>query len=90
MKAYTQPPKTIPRSPGIMEEWIQAIKEGKKSSTDFSYSSKVTETMLLGNFAVRFQDNNTRLFYDGENMKITNLEEANNYFHFEYRPGWEL
>jgi predicted dehydrogenase len=90
MKAYTQPPKTIPRSPGIMEEWIQAIKEGKKSTTDFSYSAKVTETMLLGNFAVRFQDKNTRLFYDGENMKITNLEEANNYFHFEYRPGWEL
>lgn len=90
MKAYTRPPKTIPRSPGIMAEWIQAIKEGKKSTTDFSYASKVTETMLLANFAVRFQDKNTKLHYDGENMKITNLPEANDYFHFEYRPGWKL
>ena len=38
MQDYKRPEKTIPRSPGIMEEWIAAIKAGKKSTTDFEYS----------------------------------------------------
>ncbi len=90
MREYKRPPKTIPRSPGIHEEWIQAIKEGKKSTTDFSYSGPLTETMLLGNLAIRFQDKNTKLYYDGEKGEITNLPEANEFLHFKYRPGWHL
>jgi len=31
MQAYVRPAKTIPRSPGIQLEWIEAIKAGKKS-----------------------------------------------------------
>jgi hypothetical protein len=35
-----------PESPGIHEERIEVIKSGGKSSTDFSYSSRLTEAML--------------------------------------------
>ena len=28
--------------------------------------------------------------YDGENMRITNVEEANQYLTREYRPGWSM
>jgi len=28
--------------------------------------------------------------YEAENMKITNLEEANQYFHYKYLDGWNL
>ena len=55
MQDYKRPEKTIPRSPGIHEEWIAAIKAGKKSTTDFSYSGPLTEMMLLGNIALRVQ-----------------------------------
>ncbi|MBN1481595.1 gfo/Idh/MocA family oxidoreductase [candidate division KSB1 bacterium] len=90
MEAYEKPEPTIPRSPGIHEEWIEAIKNGGQSSTDFSYSGPLTETMLLGNVAVFMKDKNTTLAWDAENMRITNVEQANNLLHYEYREGWTL
>jgi hypothetical protein len=90
MQDYKRPEKTIPRSPGIMEEWIAAIKAGKKSTTDFEYSGMLTEVMLLGNVALRMKDLKTVLKWDGEKMQVTNLPEANQYIHKEYRQGWSL
>ena len=90
MKAYERPEKTIPRSPGIHEEWVEAIKAGKKSTTDFSYSGPLTELMLLGGVATLVQEKNTVLEWDAEKMEVTNLPEANNLLHMEYRAGWEL
>ncbi len=90
MQDYKRPAKTIPRSPGIREEWIEAIKKGTKSTTDFAYSGLLTETMLLANVAVRLKDKNMKLLWDGEKMQFTNLPEANELLHFEYRPGWSL
>jgi predicted dehydrogenase len=90
MKEYKQPEKTIPRSPGIHEEWVQAIKKGEESTSNFEYASKLVETMMLGNIAIRMQDKYTILEYDGEKGEITNLPEANEYLIREYRPGWSL
>jgi len=90
MQEYTLPEKTIPRSPGIALEWIEACKAGTKSTTDFSYSSRLTETMLLGNVALRTQRSNTILEWDTEKMEFTNLPEANEFLHREYREGWTL
>ncbi|MDP2036276.1 MAG: Gfo/Idh/MocA family oxidoreductase [Ignavibacteria bacterium] len=90
MQEYVRPEKTIPRSPGIQLEWIEAIKKGTKSTTDFSYSGKLTEVMLLGNIAVRMQDRNTVLEWDPVKMEITNLPEANPFMHVPYRTGWSL
>ena len=90
MADYKRPEKTIPRSPGIHEEWIAAIKEGKKSTTDFSYSGPLTEMMLLGNIALRFKDDNVVLEWNSEKFEFTNLSEANQYLHKEYSSGWEL
>ena len=90
MQDYKRPDKTIPRSPGIMEEWIAAIKTGKKSTTDFSYSGMLTETMLLGNVALRMKEAKTILQWDAEKMQVMNLPEANRWVHKEYRQGWSL
>jgi len=90
MQEYDRPEETIPRSPGIHEEWVEAIKTGKKSTTDFSYSAALTETMLLGNIAVLLQEHHTKLLWDGEKMEFTNLPEANQFIHKSYRPGWSL
>ena len=90
MQAYKRPEKTIPRSPGIHEEWIEAIKAGKKSTTDFSYASSLTQVMLLANVAVRAQKDNQILQWDSEKMEFPNFPEANAFIHKEYRPGWSL
>jgi hypothetical protein len=81
----------LPRTNSIFEDWIDAIKNGKKSCNDFAeVSGKLTEILLLGNIAIKTKSSNMVLEYDAENMKITNLPEANNYFQYEYRPGWHL
>jgi hypothetical protein len=34
--------------------------------------------------------NRTKLMWDGENMKITNVPDANQFLQREYRKGWTL
>ena len=83
-------PKTIPRPKDIYVDFIEAIKEGRKAANDFEFAAKVNEIMLLTNIAVLSQRINITLDYDAANMKITNLPEANDFFHYEYRRGWSL
>jgi predicted dehydrogenase len=90
MQDYKRPEKTIPRSPGIQQEWIDAIKAGKKSTTDFEYSGMLTEVMLLGNVALRTWEAKTILEWDPVKMEFPGLPEANKHVHFDYRPGWSL
>lgn len=88
--SFKKPEPWIPRTGNIFEDWIGAIKAGKKSSNDFSVASKLTEIMLLTNIASRVQESNKILEYDAASMKITNVPEANDLFHYEYRKGWTL
>ena len=90
MQAYERPEKTIPRSPGIHEEWVAACKGNGKTTSHFDYASKLTEMMLLGNVAVKLKDKNTILEWDGPNLRFKNLEEANLLLHTQYRDGWKL
>jgi len=87
---FTAPEKWLKRPSSVYVDFIEAIKEGRKAANDFEIASKLTEIMLLTNIAVAAQQVNKTLEYDAENMKITNCEEANAYFHYEYRKGWKL
>ena len=87
MRAYRQPPKTIPRSIGHRKEWIEACKGGPNPGANFDYAGPLTETVLLGNVAIRTGE---KLEWDAENFKITNLPDANKYLHRDYRKGWTL
>jgi predicted dehydrogenase len=87
---FKGPDAWIARTGNIFEDFIDAIKNGKKSCNDFSISSKLTEIMLLTNIAVKHQRDNITLEYDAANMKITNLPSANDMFAYEYRKGWTL
>jgi hypothetical protein len=88
MKEYSRPPKTIPRSPGHHTEWINACKAGQPAGSNFDYAGPFTEVVLLGNVALRMM--HKKFYYDGPNMKVTNLSEANEYIHRQYRQGWTL
>jgi predicted dehydrogenase len=91
---FGKPPRKLPRSIGHFKEWTEACKGGKPAGANFEFASLVTEVVLLGNIALRpeLKDKltNTTLQWDGTNMKITNLPEANEFLHTESRSGWTL
>lgn len=89
--ATPRPAKTLARSPGIYQEWIDAIKDrGKVTTSGFAYSAALTETMLLGNIAVRHASENQVLEYDAAAMRFSNDDAANAYLDKIYRPGFGL
>jgi predicted dehydrogenase len=94
MKEYEKPAKTLPRSPGHHKEWILACKGGPPARSNFELSGPMAEVVLLGNIAVRMgqqlYEKGLKLYYDGPNMRITNMPEANEYIRREYRKGWTL
>jgi hypothetical protein len=84
---FQPPEKTIPRSIGHHAEWVKACKDGGETGTNFAYAAALTETVLLGNVALRA---GKALEYDGDAMRITNDTDANHYLQREYRKGWSL
>lgn len=89
MQAYKRPPKTLARIKGSHEQnWIDACKGGEPACSNFDYAGPFTETVLLGNLAVRYPGQ--KLLWDGANMKVTNNEEANALVKEPYRQGWSL
>ncbi len=87
MQEYRRPPQTLPRSIGHHEEWIRACKGGEPAGSNFEYAGPLTETVLLGNVAIR---TGAKLKWDAESMRFPNFPEADALVHREYREGWRL
>lgn len=68
--------------------WVDGCLSGKQPSDGFDYACPLTETVLLGNVAVRYP--RQQLHWDADRMQFTNLPEANRWLKREYRSGWEL
>lgn len=82
------PEKTIPRVKNEDQEWVDAIRGvGSEPLSGFAYSGPFTETVLLGNLAVRL---GKRIAWDGINLKATNAPEAEELIKRPYRKGWEV
>lgn len=81
------PPKTLPRVETSNHHlaWCNAIRENRQPASNFEYAGPFTETVLLGNAAIRA---NRRLEFDATNVKFTNYEPANQYLSKTYRPGF--
>jgi len=89
MKEYKRPPKTLPRVKGSHEQnWIDACKGGEPACSNFDYSGPFTESVVMGNLAIRRLGK--KLLWDGKNMEVTNDDEANEYVNPPYRNGWSL
>jgi len=86
---YKKPDPIIPRiekeDPYL--DWLNAIKTGKQSCSNFDYASPFTEIILLGNLALR---SGGSIQWDIANMKVTNNDAANAFVTKEYRKGWKL
>lgn len=55
-------------------QFVDAVKDGGKASTDFSYAGPLSETVLLGSVATRFPDKT--LAWDAPALKFTDSPEA--------------
>jgi arylsulfatase A-like enzyme len=105
-------PETEPNNEpeyGHQRKWVDACKAGFNSAehrgltSSFDYAGPMTETVLMGNLAIRSymlrRENSNggmdyygrkKLLWDGENMRITNLEEANQFVGRTYRDGFAV
>ncbi len=88
------PPRSIPRSTGHYQEWIEASKSGKPAGSNFDWAGPLAEAVLLGNVALRVELRKelttAKLLWDGPNLRVTNIEEANQFLRRQYRQGWSL
>ena len=88
---------------GHQAQWVKACKQGygAYTSSPLSQAGPLTETVLMGNLAIRsafinekvenryqFPGRRKKLLWDGENMKITNFDMANQFIKRDYRTGW--
>jgi predicted dehydrogenase len=87
MQEFVQPPKTLLRSAGNSREWIDACKGGSPGGANFEFEGPITETLLLGNLALRA---GKKVFWDSSAMKVINVTEAQQFVRREYRQGWTL
>jgi predicted dehydrogenase len=84
---FEPPRQTIPRVQNEDAEWIAACKGGPPALSNFAYAGPLTETVLLGNLAIR---TGKRIEWDAKNLRAANAPEAEQYIRREYRAGWSL
>lgn len=84
---FKAPNANLPESPGHYAEWINACRGGPAPMCHFGYAGPLTETVLLGNVALRL---GKKIDWDSAAMKVANLPGADALIRREYRKGWEL
>ena len=95
MEDHNKVEASLPRWPGGDQdndkahhhEWIAACKGEAKALSDFDYAGPMTESVLLGNVALRTRHT---IQWDAKQMQVTNDPHANQYIRKHYRKGWEL
>ncbi len=87
MQAYKNAKVKLPRRPAHHKNWTLACKGEGTAISNFDYAGPLTEVVLLGNVAIRAGQ---PIEWDSENMKVTNLPEAERLIKREYRQGWTL
>jgi predicted dehydrogenase len=80
--------KTMARSPGHYEEWLNACKGGPRPVSNFDYAGPLTEIVLLGVLSLYAPAK--RLEWDSANLKVANAPELDRIIHPEFRKGWTL
>ncbi len=93
-ESYTRPDPYIPASPGHRQEWIMACKGGEPAGSNFDWAGPLTETVLLGNIALRPELREKlsyqALVFDFDKLSFSGMPEADQYVHYQYRQGWRL
>jgi len=88
-KDVKEPESTLPKSPGHFKEWVQAIEtsDPKKALSNFDYSGRLTETVVLGVVALKAGG---KIEWDPVAMKAKNNSAADQYIRRDYRKGFSI
>ena len=95
-KGYQPPEQTLPRIPwtGAMDqrqkwEFVSTVKGEYEPGTmsNFGYAGRLTETMLIGNLAMRAGEGQ-RIEWNAAELKSPNVAEVNEFINREAREGW--
>jgi predicted dehydrogenase len=84
---YVPPAPTIPRVREHHDEFIAACKGKAKTLSPFSYASALTESLLVGQLALR---TGRKIEWDAARMRAKGFPEADKYIHPEFRKDWEI
>jgi predicted dehydrogenase len=87
-KNYSAPeqPRGARTTDGAIDQWIAACRGGAKPAASFEAQLSVTETIQLGNVAVRSKGE--KLEWDSAAGRVTNVEAANALIDPTYRGDW--
>lgn len=69
-------------------QFVEAVRGNGRTSAPFSYSGPLTELVLLGCLATRFEKQDLK--WDTKALKFTNIETANQFVRKTYRKGFEV
>jgi len=85
-KKFSKPPQLFERIKSHFGNFCDAIRTGKKASTDFDYGAPLGALIALTNAAQR--TGCKKLLWDGR--RFTNDAEANTCISKSYRKGWSI
>jgi predicted dehydrogenase len=80
-------PKTIERSPGHQQNFINAVKSRKQPESNLEYAREMTLPMHLAIISYRL---NRKLAWNSRKDTFVDDKEANQYLSREYRKKWSL
>lgn len=69
-------------------QWVDACMGKTQTSAHFGYAGPLTEALLLGVVANRFPE--TALEWDADQLRVTNVAEANALIKRDYREGFRV
>jgi len=87
MKEIKMPEPFLGRGVNHYQDWIKACKGGPKPLANFDYAGPLSETILLGNVAALAGQ---KLSWDGPNLNIAGVPQANQHLKRQYRANWQL
>jgi hypothetical protein len=81
------PPPSLPRVRSHHQEWVDACRGQGEALSNFGYAAVLTESLLLGNVALR---TGQRIDWDAEKGSARNCPEADAFIRPKFRKGWSL
>jgi hypothetical protein len=86
-EGFQPPARSLPRTRSHHQEWLDACRGQGKTQSPFEYAARLTESLLLGNLALR---TGKLIDWDARRMRAKGLPEADPFIHPAGRAGWSI
>jgi predicted dehydrogenase len=84
---FAPPAPTLPRTASHHQEWVDACRGRGSTLSEFGYASRLTESLLLGNLALRV---GKTIEWSPGATHARGCPEADPFIKPEFRKGWSL